>query len=306
MKKILVIGSSNIDFISKMKKFPAIGETIEGLYFFQAMGGKGANQALAAHKLGGNVQFITSLGNDSNGNNTIQYYRDQKLDVSFSLRVDAEPSGTAMIWVDEQGDNSIVINPGANKLLTPDYIVKLEKLIAEAYIVVLQMEIPYETVKTVCEIAHKNNTKILLNVAPAHKIDSEILQKIDILVVNETEAETITGCKIDVLDIESIVDKLISQGAKSVILTLGKKGSLFKKDNMVISIPAFQVEPKDSTAAGDIFCGAFSAEFSKYGNWKEALIFATAAAALSVTRVGAQPSIPTETEVRAFLCEKHS
>jgi len=305
MGKILVIGSSNTDLIAKVKRFPVAGETIEGLTFLQAMGGKGANQALAAHRAGGDVTFITCLGNDANGQNTLKYYRQEGLDVSLSLQVDEVPSGTAMIWVDEQGENCIVIIAGANKMLNPGYILELEETIAAADIVVLQMEIPYETIKTVCEIAHKKHKMILLNAAPAQQLDIDLIRKIDILIVNESEAETISGRKMEAEGEEDVVDSLLAMGAKTVILTLGEKGCLFKNSQVRYALPAFRVKALDSTAAGDTFCGALAAELSKEKGWEEILKFATAASAICVTQMGAQPSIPTEREIQEFLSRNY-
>ncbi|HET6555749.1 MAG TPA: ribokinase [Prolixibacteraceae bacterium] len=301
MGKILVVGSSNTDLITSVKNFPSAGETIVGKSFLQAMGGKGANQAVAAHKLGGQVKFITCLGKDANGQNALNYYQGEGLDVSSSMIVDDVPSGTAIILVDEKGENCIVITPGANNMLSPEYIFEVENQIAAADMVVLQMEIPYETVKAVCDIAHKNHKKVMLNVAPARQLDADLIKKIDILVVNETEAETISGEKIEDSGVEAVVDSLLAMGAGTVVLTLGKKGCLFKNQHETFHIPAFKVEALDSTAAGDTFCGALSAELSKGRVCQEALRFATAAAAICVTRMGAQPSIPTEKEVREFL-----
>jgi len=301
MKKILVIGSSNTDLIAKVKDFPAAGETIEGLSYMQAMGGKGANQAMAAHKLGGDVSFIACLGDDSNGQHALEYYKKEGLDVSSSLIVKDFSSGTAIILVDERGENCIVITPGANNLLTPEYILTVEDKIVEADILVLQMEIPYETVQLVCSIAKKHGKKVMLNVAPARALDEEILNKLEILIVNETEAETISGEKIGMVGKEAVVDKLLSMGATTVILTLGKKGCYFKNEKNSFSIPAFKVEAKDSTAAGDTFCGALAAELSKEKDWEDALRFASAASAICVTKMGAQPSIPLEKEVKLFL-----
>lgn len=301
MGKILVVGSSNTDLIATVKNFPAAGETIVGKSFLQAMGGKGANQAVAAHKLGGDVKFITCLGSDLNGQNALKYYNEEGLDVSSSLIVDDVPSGTAIILVDGKGENCIVITPGANNMLSSAYILEVEKVIAAADMVVLQMEIPYDTVKTVCEIAHKNHKKVLLNVAPACQLDAELIKQIDILVVNETEAEIITGEKIDDIWVEAIVDSLLTMGAKTVVLTLGKRGCLLKNKQEIYHIPAFKVEALDSTAAGDTFCGALAAEISRGHGWEVALRFATAASAICVTRMGAQPSIPSEKEVREFL-----
>ncbi len=301
MDKILVIGSSNTDLIGTVKCFPKAGETIIGKSFLQSMGGKGANQAVAAHKSGGDVKFITCLGRDANGQNALKYYNDQGLDVSLSLIVDDTPSGTAIILVDENGENCIIITPGANKMLTSDYIFKVGKAIIESDIVLMQMEIPYSTVETVCELAHKNHKRVMLNVAPACQCSENLMKKIDILVVNETEAEAISGEKIEISGEEVVIDKLLAMGVKSVVLTLGKKGCLLKNSQQVLYVPAFIVEALDSTAAGDTFCGALAAELSKGHDWDDALKFATAASAICVTRMGAQPSIPSEKEILEFL-----
>ena len=301
MGKILIIGSSNTDLITTMKRFPAPGETIEGTGFFTAMGGKGANQAIAALRSGGDASFITSLGTDVNGQSALEYYKQQGLDVSMSLIVDGVPSGTAVIWVNETGENSIVITPGANNKLSPEYIQGLEKAIQEAGLLVMQMEIPYETVSAVCKIAQKYGRKVMLNVAPARKVDDALLKAVEILVVNETEAETITGRKLEENNVEEMVDLLLSMGPKVVLLTLGDKGCFLKTGTEKHVVPAFKVCPVDTTAAGDTFCGAVAAEYMSGKNWDEILKFATAAAAISVTRMGAQPSIPEQSEVRKFL-----
>ncbi|MFD2101268.1 ribokinase [Flagellimonas iocasae] len=304
MSKIIVIGSSNTDLIATMKRFPMAGETLQGRSFLQAMGGKGGNQAMSAHKLGGDVQFISCLGTDENGRNTLTYYTREQLDVSKVLLVENAASGTAMIWVDDNGENSIVINPGANMMLSPEYVCGLETEIANAAMVVVQLEIPYETVQKICGIAVKNKTKILLNAAPAGKIDRETLKRVDYLVVNETEAEIISGVSLETFGQEEVLDKLLAMGAKAVILTLGEKGCLFKTRQTMLYSPAFVVDAKDTTAAGDVFCGALAVELCRETDWETALTFASAASALCVTRIGAQPSIPTEEEVRDFLRKK--
>jgi len=301
MGKILVIGSSNTDLIARVKKFPVAGETIEGLAFLQAMGGKGANQAVAAHRAGGDVSFITCLGNDVNGENTLKYYHQEGLDVSLSLQIDGVSSGTAMIWVNEQGENCIVVTAGANNKLSPDYIQEMKEAIASSSMVVMQMEIPYEAIKTACEIAHENGKMILLNVAPARHLEAELIKKIGILIVNETEAETISSMKVESGNEEAVVDALLSMGAKTVILTLGENGCLLKNMQEKHYVPAFKVKAVDTTAAGDTFCGALAAGLSKGKNWKEILLFATAASAIGVTRMGAQPSIPSEMDILEFL-----
>jgi ribokinase len=301
MGKILVVGSSNTDLIAKVKAFPGAGETILGKSFLQAMGGKGANQAVAAHKLGGDVKFVTCLGKDPNGLNTMKYLSETGLDVSSSLLIEGVPSGTAIILVDDNGENCIVITPGANNMLLPAHIREISHDIEVCDMVVMQMEIPYETVRTVCEMAVLHKKKILLNVAPASPLDSGLMQLVDILVVNETEAEVITGEKIDDIGDAEMIDRLLDMGAKSVVLTLGRKGCLMKNHREFHTVPAYRVKAVDSTAAGDTFCGSLAAVLCRGNQWEDALRFATAASAICVTRMGAQPSIPTEKEVLEFL-----
>ncbi|HEU5293122.1 MAG TPA: ribokinase [Cyclobacteriaceae bacterium] len=301
MSKILVIGSTNIDLITKVERFPVAGETITGKLFMQAMGGKGANQALAAHRLGGEVRFVTCLGADPNGANALDYYTSEGLDISKALRVDHDPTGTAVILVNDEGENIIVITPGANDKLSPKYISKLESEIAGSSMVMLQMEIPMETVVKTCELAKANNVPVLLNVAPARAIDDDLIRKIEILVVNETEIEAICGKQIANDGEDALIDTLLSKGTKTVILTLGKKGCIIKTKAFRHHIPAFDVNPVDTTAAGDTFCGALVARLSNGESIVDAVRFATAAAAICVTRIGAQPSIPKEDEVQTFL-----
>lgn len=303
MNKILVIGSSNTDLIANVDRFPAAGETVQGKFFLQAMGGKGANQALAAHRLGGDVAFVTCLGNDPNGKNAMTYYRQEGLDVKFSRVVENVPTGTAMILVNAQGENCIVITPGANHELTPACVEEIEDEIASASMIVLQMEIPFETVQRACELAVKSGTRIVLNVAPARKIDASLLKLVDILIVNETEIELISGMTVAQSGEEEVIDSLLTMGAKTVILTLGAKGCIVKSKEKNVSVPAFRVKPIDTTAAGDTFCGALVAQLSKGSDLVAAVKFATAAAAICVTRIGAQPSIPTLEEVNQFLRE---
>lgn len=306
MGKILVIGSSNLDLIAKMERFPKDGETIKGQTFLQAMGGKGANQAVAANKTGSNVKFVTSLGNDIYGKSILKTFNDQGINMSSSLLVDNVPTGTAMIWVDSKGENSIVIIPGANDMLTSDYIVALEDEIEKSDLIMLQMEIPYNTVQTICKIAHKKGSKVMLNVAPATKLDKSVLEAVHVLVVNETEAEVVASAKIADIGEEAVAEKLNSLGVKNVVLTMGVKGCLFKNEETYFHIPAFEVESVDTTAAGDTFCGALAAGISNNKSWEDALRFATAAAALCVTKMGAQPAIPSEKEITEFMKENIS
>jgi ribokinase len=206
-----------------------------------------------------------------------------------------------MILVNEEGENCIVITPGANNELSPEHIQKIEEEIATAYMVVLQMEIPLATVRKVCELSSKYNTEILLNVAPAREIDTDLIKLVDILVVNETEIEKVSGKSIEKLGEEGVIDTILAQGAKTVILTLGRKGCVVKNNKINEHISAFEVDTVDTTAAGDTFCGSLVAQLSNGVELVEAIKFATAASAICVTRMGAQPSIPNEAEVSVFL-----
>ncbi len=303
MSKILVIGSANTDLITKVDRFPAPGETILGKSFLQAMGGKGANQAVAASRSGGDVMFVTCVGNDANGNDALKYYVQQRLNVSHVRVVESVPTGTAIILVDSHGENCIVVTPGANHLLSPDYIDEIAVQMSTAGLVVLQMEIPYETVTKACEVAAKLNIPVLLNVAPARKVDSQLLKFVNILVVNETEIELIAGQPVVKGSERQVIERVIAMGATTVILTLGASGCIIKSTNLYAVLPAFNVTPIDTTAAGDTFCGALVAKLSMGSDLLDAATFATAAAAICVTRVGAQPAIPTAAEVKQFLAD---
>lgn len=301
MSKILVIGSSNIDLIAKVDRFPKAGETIEGQFFLQAFGGKGANQAVAAHRLGGDVSFITSLGSDPNGKATLNYFEQEGLRVKSALVADDVPSGTAMIVVNKEGENFIIITPGANNELTPAYIEAIEGEIANADVVVLQLEIPMPTVRKACELARRHGTEVILNAAPAREIDDDLLQMVDILVVNESEIEKLSGQKIDAVGEKGVMKALQARGARIIVLTLGSRGSIIGTESMQQHVPAFEVKAVDTTAAGDTFCGALVVRISSGEDIHDAVKFATAASAICVTRMGAQPSIPDILEVKQFF-----
>ncbi len=301
MGKILVIGSSNTDLIANVRRFPSAGETVLGKSFMQAMGGKGANQAVAARRAGAEVIFVTCLGNDANGQNALRYFGNEGVDVSFIRMIDNVPTGTAMILVNDDGENCIVVTPGANQEVSAAYVGQLSELISTATMIVLQMEIPLETVRKVCELAAKFDTPVLLNAAPAQKVEASLLKLVNILVVNETEIELIAGRSIEREGEKKVIDIVTAMGASTVILTLGAQGCIVRDGDTYTTFPAFHVTTVDTTAAGDTFCGALVAKIGAGGDLLEAVKFASAAAAICVTRAGAQPSIPTADEVNIFL-----
>ncbi len=306
MGRILVAGSSNTDLISKVERFPVAGETVQGRFYMQAMGGKGANQALAAHRAGGHVQFATCVGDDSNGSDTLEYYKSEGLDVSLVRQISGVPSGTAVILVNDAGENIIVINPGANGMFTPSVAAGLERAIGEATLVMLQMEIPYETVEAICKTASAKNIRVMLNVAPARKISEQFIRYLDTIVVNETEIETICDARITDIGETAILDKLFAMGPQTAILTVGKSGCFVKTKSGTFRASAYEIEAVDTTAAGDTFCGALAAQLANGIAIESAIRFATAAAALSVMRMGAQPSIPGEKAIYEFINSKPS
>jgi len=296
--RILVVGSSNTDMVVKIKTLPRPGETVIGGSFLMNAGGKGANQAVATARLGGDVSFICKVGNDIFGEQAIQLFQKEGIDTSFVFTDAENPSGVALISVDEHGENCIAVASGANANLTEEDISSVEKAIDEAGYVLMQLEIPIETVEYVADIAFRKNKKVILNPAPAQALSPELLQHLYAITPNETEAEIITGIKIT--DIQSAIKAaqvIANLGVQHVVITLGSKGALLYTDGQAIEIPAQKVEAIDTTAAGDVFNGAFTLALSEGKDFAEAVRFACKAAAISVTRIGAQASAPYRHEI---------
>lgn len=302
MQKILVIGSSNIDLVITSTSLPKPGETVIGDTFLKNPGGKGANQAVAANRLGGNVAFITKVGNDVFGKELKELYKKEGINCHGVMTDNSTRTGVALINVDRSGENFITIYQGANKQLLIDDIINLSSLIDESDIILMQLEIPMDTVNYIINHAFEKGKKIILNPAPAHSFTDEALSKLFAITPNKTETEQLTG--IEIQDERSVLEAasiLIKKGVKNVIITLGSQGAYYVNEKEHFLIPAPHVKAVDSTAAGDTFCGAIAAELSRGHEWDEALQFATAASAICVTRMGAQLSIPTEHEVRNFI-----
>jgi ribokinase len=298
MGKILVIGSSNTDMVIKTNKLPAPGETILGGTFLMNPGGKGANQAVAAARLGGKVTFIAKRGNDLFGNQTIGLLMRENIETEYIVK-DAElPSGVALINVDSNGENSIVVAPGANgNLLREDIPISIFE--SGSYeILLLQLEIPVSTVEYSAVHASDHNIRVILNPAPACPLNGNLLRHVWLITPNETEAEILTSVKVtDIHSAEKAAKILIEAGVKNVIITLGETGAYICTQNFSGIIPGIKVEPVDTTAAGDVFNGALAVAISEGMELREAVLFANKAASISVTRMGAQASAPFRNEI---------
>jgi len=300
--KIVVIGSSNTDLIVRIPRIPKPGETILGGRFMTAAGGKGANQAIAASRAGGEVSFIACLGNDDLGDEALRGFESDGLDTSHIFRETSPPSGVALIFVGDDGENSIAVAGGANMSLTPEKIRKSRQVIEASDILVVQLEIPLDSVMEAAGTASARGIPVLLNPAPALELPNVLLAQLSFLTPNESEAELLTG--IPVTNSESArkaAADLRERGVKTVIVTMGRRGAFVSSAEMEDMVPGFEVEAADTTAAGDVFNGALSVAVSERRPLPEAVRFACAAAALSVTKEGAQPSVPLRNEIESFL-----
>lgn len=297
-KKIVVLGSSNTDMMVKSSHLPLPGETVLGDTFMMNAGGKGANQAVAAARLGGDVIFIAKTGNDLFGQQSIDLYNVEKINTDYIYTDKELPSGVALITVDHKGENSIVVAPGANGTLIPDDIKSAEEEIKSANILLMQFEVPMETVIYAAKIAKENGVKVIVNPAPAQDIPDDLLRHTYMLIPNETEAEIISGIKVTDWDSARLAANAIYQkGVDIVVITLGGLGALLKDGDTFYEIPALKVKAVDTTAAGDTYCGAISVALSEGKSLVEALEFATKCSAVTVTRMGAQASIPHRNEI---------
>ena len=295
---ILVIGSSNTDMVVKANKLPAPGETILGGDFFMNPGGKGANQAVAAARLGGHVTFLAKVGNDLFGKQAVENFGEENINTQFCMFDNQHPSGVALITVDSKGENCIVVASGANNNLLPSDLEPVNELFNQSGIVLMQLEIPLQTVISAAKMAEKAGCKIILNPAPACALPDDLLAKLFLITPNETEASILTGITVIDLDSALLAAKvLLSKGVLNVIITMGSKGALLINNQVEKLIPVEKVTPIDTTAAGDVFNGAIAVALSRGMQSEEAVIFANKAASMSVTRMGAQSSAPFKHEV---------
>ena len=297
-ERIVVIGSCNTDMVINMERLPLPGETIIGGHFFMNAGGKGANQAVAAVRLGGNVCFVAKVGNDHFGSRSIEQYKAEGIDVEHITTDNDLPSGVALIMVDAHGENCIAVASGANASLSPDDIERAKGSIEHGDIVLMQLETPMETVEYAARFAHDNGKRVILNPAPAMTLSDALLGSLYMIIANETETEFITGVKIT--DVDSVcraADIISNKGVKNVVITLGSKGAFIKENGAYHKVPAIKVKAVDATAAGDTFCGALCVALAEHKSILEAVEFANKCASVTVTRMGAQSSLPYREEI---------
>lgn len=298
MPKILVIGSSNTDMVVKTSRFPQPGETIIGGEFFLFPGGKGANQAVAAARMGGQVDLIAKVGQDIFGQQAIEGFAHEGINVAYVMSDPKLASGVALITVDAAGENEIVVAPGANAALTPSDLNRDDAAFAEADLVLMQLETPIETLLYAAQKAHALEKKFVLNPAPAQDLPAELYPLLFLITPNETEASLLTGIALDnEAALPKIAEALLNKGVANVIITLGAKGAYFHNASQQFEIPAPVVQAVDTTAAGDVFNGALAVALAEGMDWPQAIDMACRAGAIAVTRMGAQASAPFREEL---------
>ncbi|MFM4803090.1 ribokinase [Aeromonas bivalvium] len=305
MNRLLVLGSVNADHVLRVPHFPRPGETLAGHSYRVVPGGKGANQAVAAARLGAAVSFIARIGDDAIGHQMKTGFAQDGIDVSAVELDDTLPTGIAIIYVSDEGENSIGLSAEANGALTPAVVQGHEAMIADAHTLLLQLEVPLESVFEAARLARSHDTRVVLNPAPAQPLPAELLALVDLITPNQTEAELLTGVRVtDEASARQAAARFHQMGIGEVMITLGSQGVYCSKGQQQALIAGFRVEAVDTTAAGDTFNGALLAAELAGASFQDAVRFAHGAAALSVTRFGAQSSIPTRQEVDAFLLEQ--
>lgn len=299
MSNILVIGSLNADLVVKSPRFPQPGETISGDDLQIIPGGKGANQAVAAARQGVQTAMVGRVGSDSFGPFLVDNLKSNHVDTSHVLKTDSA-TGTAIIVVDANGQNSIVLSPGANGMVTPADVDSASFL--SSGLLMLQLEIPTPTVLRAAQRAREHGMQVILNPAPAKTLPAELLTNVDILIPNESELALLTGLPVnDVASAETAAKEILKQGVKTVIVTLGSKGALLVTNTQVKQVDTYKVNVVDTTAAGDAFIGGFASAILSGKSLENSVRYGCACGALATTKFGAQPSLPTKDEVETFI-----
>ncbi|HCL6649013.1 TPA: ribokinase [Raoultella ornithinolytica] len=300
--KLVVLGSINADHILNLESFPTPGETVTGHHYQVAFGGKGANQAVAAGRSGADIAFLACTGDDDIGERVRRQLERDCIDVAPVRAVNAQSTGVALIFVNAEGENVIGIHAGANAALSVEQVEAEKARIAGAQALLMQLESPLESVLAAAKIAHQHQTTVVLNPAPARDLPDELLSLIDIITPNETEAEKLTGIRVENDDDAAKAARVLHEkGIGIVMITLGSRGVWVSHDGQGRRVPGFKVQAVDTIAAGDTFNGAFVTALLEGTALDEAIRFAHAAAAIAVTRKGAQPSVPWREEIDEFL-----
>ena len=300
--RIVVVGSVNTDMVAKGERLPAPGETVTGGRFIMAAGGKGANQAVAAARLGADVALVAKVGTDVFGDQAIDNFKREGIQTEFVFRDPENHTGVALILVDEAGENLISVASGANHALSPEEIGRAAELIRSADVLMLQLEIPIETVCTAARIAAEAGVPVILDPAPAAPLPNELLRNVACLTPNESEAERLTGIVVgDEAAARKAAERLRSAGPRNVIVTLGPKGALLAGPEQSVLVPSVAVEAVDSTACGDAFNGGLAWALGRGMELEAAVHHACLAGAITATRLGAQPSMPTQEEFERFV-----
>ncbi|MEC5321506.1 ribokinase [Brenneria populi subsp. brevivirga] len=300
--KLAVLGSINADHILNLAQFPSPGETVIGKQYRVAFGGKGANQAVAAGRSGADISFIACVGEDDIGARIRRQLSEDHIDVSAVEAVPEQTTGVALIFVNGEGENMIAVNAGANAAVTPGYLSRHQQSIIDADALLMQLESPLETVMMAARLAHDNDTRVILNPAPACELPDELLSLVDIITPNETEAQRLTGITVKTEDDAARAAQVLhDKGIATVLITLGSRGVWLSAEGEGRRIPGYPVQAVDTIAAGDTFNGALVTALLEGRPIAAAVKFAHAAAAIAVTRPGAQPSVPWREEIDAFL-----
>jgi len=303
MSKIVVVGSSNTDMVIKAAHLPGPGETVLGGQFLMNPGGKGANQAVAAARLGGDVVFVAKVGDDIFGQEAVQGFKNVGINTDYIVVDPDNPSGVATITVDEKGENCIAVASGANSTLSPADVDSAVQQIEAASVLLMQLETPVQTVEYAASLGKKAGKTVILNPAPAQPLSDGQLALLNVITPNETEAEILTGIKVETEhNAEEAARVLRDKGVGVVIITLGSRGAFVLSESFLGLVPAPKVKPVDTTAAGDTFNGALAVGLADGQAIKDAVVFANKAAAISVTRLGAQASTPTLNEMERSEC----
>lgn len=305
MTRIVVVGSANVDFVVQTPHIPRPGETVLGRDFVMAMGGKGANQAVGAARLGADVTFVARVGHDVFGDQCLEAYQREGIDTRYVSRDEEEATGVALIAVDENGENSITVASGANMRLTPDHVEAAAAVIQQANGLLLQLEVDLTTVEAAARVARDSGVRVVLNPAPAQELPAEILRLVDVITPNRIELAQLVGvseAEAQVMSDEELAKSILGLGPSSAVITLGAEGALAAGSWGWVRVPAFHITPVDTTAAGDAFNAGLVVALGR-GDLAldQAARYASACGALAATKMGAQPSLPRAVEVTAFM-----